>query len=123
VYSLPMITVTQTEVSHGIGKTDCKLTGKLQVTVEVERIKGKTNNRINNKSTDSMSLTLLVGSANQHFLLAHDNVRMGRFGKWTAERTLYFDWDSAKADGNHLMLRLLVDEVRGLDMEYMIQLL
>jgi activating signal cointegrator complex subunit 3 len=123
VYSLPMITVTQTEVSHGIGKTDCKLTGKLQVTVEVERIKGKTNNRINNKSTDSMSLTLLVGSASQNFLLAQDNVRMGRFGKWTAERSLLFDWDSAKADGNHLMLRLLVDEVRGLDMEYMIQLL
>jgi hypothetical protein len=123
LYSLPMITVTQTEISLGGDKTNGKLNGNLHVTIEVERTKGKSNNSFKNKSGDALSLTLLVGSANQSFLLAQDSVRIGRFGKWTAERTLAFEWDSAKADGNHVMLRLLVDEVRGLDMEYMIQLL
>lgn len=121
VYNLPMLTVTQTEISrHVDGRTDSKLTGKLCVTLEVERIKGKNQPPSNN---ESLSLTLLLGSANQRLLLAQNSIRIGRYGKWTTERSLSFDLDSAQACGTYVLLRLLVDEVRGLDMEYMIQLL
>jgi hypothetical protein len=86
-------------------KTDGKLIGNLHVTIKVERTKkGKSNDSCKNKSGDALSLTLLVGSANQSFPLAQDSIRMGHFGKCTAERILAFEWDAAKAYGNHVML-------------------
>lgn len=117
LFSLPRITVTRTAVSTASEKSSGQLAGTLDVTVELERINGRSN-----KNKD-LSLTFLLGTLNQKFLLAQSSARIGRYGKWTLERALTFDWDAAKADGNQLLLRILVDEVRGLDMDYTVRLL
>jgi activating signal cointegrator complex subunit 3 len=120
LYGLPLISFTNAVMHYEQEKGTNKGMGKLSVTVDVERC-NTANPRSDMARSEgkesSHTLTMLLGSYNQRFLLASCTLRISRFGTWTATKDLTFDWERAKLDGNKVVLRLLIDEVRGLDHE------
>jgi replicative superfamily II helicase len=123
LFSLPLYRLANASIRIENEKATGKSIGKLQVTVEVER---QNNMPGKGREKESLTLTLLLGSMQQRFLLAHESVRVSRFGRWTINKELSFDWSIAIADGGEskgsVVLRLLVDEVRGLDTEIVLGL-
>jgi replicative superfamily II helicase len=127
LYNIPQIQLTEATINFDVDKVTKKSIGKLSVSIDIER----TNPRLNNskeRNDNSFTLTLLLGSWNQRLLLANNSpIRISRFGKWTIHKELTFDWEKANADGGQqgnkkVILRLLMDEVRGLDLEVFISL-
>lgn len=124
LYRLPAIEIKETVLLAETNKTNQKMTGKLKVTMNMERMKPNTRA---SSFTDSLTLTLLLGSYQQGFLLGHATARVGRQSTAsTISRELPFDWSQANADGGQntakVILRVLVDEIRGLDLETILEL-
>lgn len=122
LYAYPIVNVTEMSVRHEVEKTTGKSTGKLNIVIEIQREKPKSN-----KGTDSsITLNLILGSWQQRMLLSDTSIRLSRFGKWTVKKELTFDWSTANADGGtdggKAILRLLFDEIRGFDSEVAAQL-
>lgn len=123
LYNLPLCRLTEASIRIENEKETGRSIGNLQVAVEVERrksISGKGRDR------ESLTLTLLLGSMQQRFLLSHESIRISRFGLWTINKELSFDCSLANADGGedrgNVILRLLVEEIRGLDIEVILRL-
>jgi Sec63 Brl domain len=114
LYSFPLVRLMETSCSFEKG------IGKLSVTIDIDRIAPLSKRMDRNE--DSFTLTLLLGSLNQRFLLASIQLRLSRFGSWTLQKELSFDWEKAISDGGTVILRLLIDEIRGLDTEAMVEL-
>lgn len=115
LYALPEIRILGgLKVVHGADKSTGKSIGKLKVDIEI--LRDQPGNRRNRKD-DGYTLNIILGSLHQRTLLAHSTVRLSKFGRWKISRDLTFDWSSARADGNRVILRLLFDEVRGFDLE------
>jgi Sec63 Brl domain len=114
LYSFPLIRLMETSCSFE------NEVGKLSLTIDMDRI-APFSKRMD-REDDSFILTLLLGSLNQRFLLANIQLRLSRFGSWTVKKELTFDWEKAKSDGGTVILRLMIDEIRGLDTETMVEL-
>lgn len=124
--SFPLVTVKDSKIYHEIGKVDGKGIGTLKLSLSIERESSK------NKSSDNdgmCSLILVLGSFEKGKLLASKEIPLASSyqkggGLWTGE--LNFDWKTANVygglDGGHVILRLLLDSVRGLDSEVVIPL-
>jgi Sec63 Brl domain len=156
LYSIPLFTlksavVVQDDVETTTGK---KATGKLKLCLEIERGQANNNNRGTSSSSSERSnqnehhppqqpfqVDLLLGSHPQRMILAKSTLTISRFGKWTVNKELSFDWNNASAkntngggggggvaegDGgkgnNVVVLRLLLDKCRGFDLETVIAL-
>jgi Sec63 Brl domain len=123
LYALPLVRLTDASIRIENEKDNGKSIGKLKIAVEVERQNSRSGK---SRGSDSLTLTLLLGSMQQRFLLAHDSVRISRFGSWTVHKELTFDWSIAHADGGKdggkVVLRLLLEEIRGLDTEVLLRL-
>jgi Sec63 Brl domain len=125
LFSLPGVRLLDAVIGMKADKATGASEGNLRITLEIERF----NNKRNDRSHDGeamLTLTILVGSFQQQFLLAQDVIRLNRFGTWTVTKELVFDWAKANADGGEnggrVVVRLLFDEIRGLDAETIVML-
>lgn len=113
LYSMPLVTVKEGKVYHEIDKATGKSLGTLKLILSIEREKPHRD--------DFSTLSLVVGSFESQKLLASTDVPVSRNGSWTVEKRLQFDWNLANSDGGedggHIVLRLLLDSVKGLDSE------
>ena len=126
LYGFPLIAVTKSTINFEVDKTTNKSIGKLILSIDINRTGPPSiRNNSNNGSKDdnnSITLMILLGSYHQRLLLSTSTTRISRYGTWTIQKELVFDWHKAKSDGNSnkVIVRLLLDEVRGLDWEMMI---
>lgn len=115
VYSLPLISIDNVKFSQQAEKTTSKNTGKLNLDLVICCKLGNNNN--NNSSP--LTLVLVLGTPQHRTLLAHGTIGIGHHGKVTKSVELLFDWSAAKVDagesGGFVILRLLLEEIRGLD--------
>ena len=124
LYSTPLVSVEDLQVKHEVEKARGNSIGKLKVSLGIQRGNRQQGNV---EEAGSMSLVLLLGSFNSRSLLAHTVIQLSRTGKWSVEKELEFDWSIANADGGgegggSMILRLLLEEVRGLDTEVVVRL-
>ena len=128
LYGFPLVALTKSvtyfEVDEGTNKTR----GKLIISINLDRLNPQssrhTSTTTSKDNANSFTLTILLGSYEQRFLLSSSSVRISRCGNWSIQKELSFDWQKAKSDGNgeNVIVRLLIDEVRGLDSEMIVRL-
>ncbi len=113
LYAMPLITLKEGKVYHEIDKATGKSLGTLKISLSIEREKPH--------GDDFATLSLIVGTFESQKLLACTDVPISRNGSWTVEKQLHFDWKLANSDGGEdggqIVVRLLLDSVRGLDSE------
>ncbi|GKY99048.1 hypothetical protein MPSEU_000860500 [Mayamaea pseudoterrestris] len=118
LFRLPLVNLNKCAVSHHVDKATGKAVGKLEMHLQMERQRDKADNEV--------SLTILLGSYHQKMLLGQSSIRIDRSGKFDVVRTVEFDWNRANADGGaeggRMIIRLLFDNIRGLDAEMLISL-
>ena len=126
LFSLPRVVVMQAQIRHDIDKESRKSQGILSFQLEVDRPVGQTKIR---NDDDFLSCVIVVGSSERRLFLAHSEVSIPRSNKKTLiEKEIPFDWEKAKADaagegGEALVhVRLLLDSVRGMDIEMQLKL-
>jgi hypothetical protein len=120
VFSLPFISINATSVSSEVEKTTGASIGKLRVNMTIEG-----GSRGNNGVPSQTSVSLVLGTPQSKRLLSqrtisiHDTLK----GK---DVDLHFDWSAANEGGGEgggrMILRLLFEELRGLDVEITIPL-
>ncbi|OEU16941.1 hypothetical protein FRACYDRAFT_269156 [Fragilariopsis cylindrus CCMP1102] len=92
--------------------------GTLKLSLQVEREESRRDN--------FTTLTLVLGSFEHQKLLACSDLPISKNGSWTIQKQLQFDWKTANVDGGEdggrVVLRLLLDSVRGLDSEIILAL-
>ena len=124
LYWIPSVKIQEAKITHTVDKASGKSRGQLQVRLEIDR--GGENAKKNAPKDSFVSLTLALGSAQRRLLLGVKDVSLSRSGTWTVEKTIDFDWESANADGGQgggvVVLRLLLDSIRGMDAEQVIRL-
>lgn len=124
VYALPLISMENLELSQQVEKTTGTTTGKLSLKLSISH----KDQRLHKKhhSGPMMSLSLVLGTPQHRALLAHHTIGVGRSGTVQKSVELAFDWNTANADGGEsggaVILRLLLEEVRGLDSEIAVPL-
>jgi hypothetical protein len=123
LFSTPLIAVEDLQVTHEVHKATGKSVGTLKVTLDIQR----GNNHTGKNGDDrSLSLSLVLGSFNNRALLGHSVLQIARNGKWSVTKEIEFDWSAANADGGEgggsMILRLILEEVRGLDSELIVGL-
>jgi hypothetical protein len=122
LYSLPKVTVLEAQIVHNVDKVTVKSRGTLKLKIEVNRQKRK-----GRQVDEPTTLGLVLGSANRRLLLDYHEVSINRSGTWSIEKEFEFDWDAARSDGGEgsgvVILRLLLDSVKGLDSELSINLI
>lgn len=121
LYSLPKVTVLESKIVHTVDKATVKSRGTLKLKIEVEKRKRK-----GRQADEPRTLGIAMGSAKRRLLLGYQEVPMSRNGTWSVEKEIEFDWDAARADGGEgsgvVVLRLLLDSIKGLDSEICINL-
>ena len=124
LYSIPKVTVSEAKIRHITEKDSGKSRGVLQLKLEVER---DTLNSKDNDAHEFASLVIVLGTFERRMLLVQINASLGRSKTvLSIEKELNFDWDAANADGGegggYVILRILRDSIRGMDLEMQIKL-
>lgn len=129
LYSIPLFTLKSAKALNEVEKATGRTTGKLKLCLEIERSnvnKGGERSPNNKEQDVPLQVDLLLGSHQQRMVLAKSSMPVNRFGKWTVNKELNFDWNQANADGGteggKVILRLLLDKFRGFDLETVIAL-
>mmetsp|Transcript_18112 Transcript_18112/g.28002 ORF Transcript_18112/g.28002 Transcript_18112/m.28002 type:complete len:442 (+) Transcript_18112:2331-3656(+) len=139
LHAIPLIELEKANVTHRIEKSTRKSIGILHLALKVQygnangRSSGKppsARNPNSSKSDAPYSLTILLGSPQQRVLLSHATMslppRNNESKGISRDVQLEFDWESANADGGenggHMLLRVLHEDIRGMDMESTIHL-
>jgi hypothetical protein len=121
LYSMPLVTINHSKVYHEIDKTSGKSVGTLKLSLEIDCLQSQPTNQDN-----YATLYVVVGTYEKQKLLAHCDTSMSRKDCWTLEKQLQFDWKLANEnggqDGGHIIVRLLLDSVCGLDSEIVVKL-
>lgn len=115
LYNIPFVKVTSVEVVQQMDKRSGDNVGSVKIVLEVEKsIKS-------GRKEESSSLTILLGTFQHSKYLGKASLRLSRPGKWSATKSIEFDWNEANAeggpDGGRLIVRLHYDQVRGFDQE------
>lgn len=125
VYSLPLIAVDNVKLSHIVDKVTGMTTGELNLEVSISHEAPQQHQ--NRNDSNPLSLALVLGTPQRKTLLTHQTINFGR-GSGAVKKSvnLTFDWNSANADGGEgggaVILRLLLEDVRGLDSELTVPL-
>lgn len=125
LHSLPTFEIKEAVVRHEVEKASGVSRGKLHISLEFNREERKTSRRKKvGQGELSYTLVLLVGSFKQSMLLSESSLSISRNGTWVVSKELDFDWSAANADAGEgkgqIVLRLLWEEIRGLDAEMVI---
>lgn len=120
LYAIPLVSLQEVKIMSQVDKASGKSIGKLNLSLHVERTGG------NKPKSNEVSLVILVGSSQQGMLLNKTSVRLVRSGKWTVTKEVSFDWNTANANGGEaggsVIVRLLLNEIRGFDQEFRVKL-
>lgn len=123
LYAMPSIELLSCSVQHEVRKATGESIGKLKLECEIMRDKPTKRSA---PSSGPITLTILLGSYQNRMLLANASVAISRFGRWNLTKELDFDWNAANADGGvdggRIVVRLLLEEVRGMDSEMIVGL-
>ena len=123
LYSFPLVSLEEINVIHNVEKSSGKSVGTLKISLKVQR---ELKEAAKEGSRKALSLTLVLGSWVSRRLLSLTSIPISRDGSWTVSKEMYFDWNEANADGGEeggfMMLRVLLDGVRGLDWEMVVGL-
>jgi hypothetical protein len=126
LYSAPLLSLKEVKVWHAVEKTSGRSRGTLKVSLDIQRENKKNSKNRNNRDSSGMSLSLVLGSWNQRMLLAQTSIQISRGGSWSVTKEMEFDWTTANADGGEnggrMVLRLLLDGVRGFDSEIFVRM-
>lgn len=123
VYELPFITVENIKLSQLVEKVTGTTNGVLSLEVVISH-----QDRHSRKKhhSEPMTLSLVLGTPQRRTLLTHQSIGAGHSGHVKKSVELSFDWNTANADGGEsggiVILRLLLEEVRGLDSEIAVPL-
>ena len=120
LYSTPLVTIEDLQVLHKVDKTSGMSLGNLKLILRIQR----DNCKSGGKESSVIALSAVLGSFQRRGLLAHRVIQISRTGTWSQEVNLGFDWDAANADGGDgsgsMILRLVFDQIRGLDAELVV---
>lgn len=128
LYGFPLISVSSWAMNFEVDKMTNQSVGKLILSIDINRTASPSSSNTHTNGSkygsNSVTLMILLGSYHQRFLLSTSTVRISRHGSWTIQKELVFDWNKAKSDGDSdkVIVRLLLDEVRGLDSEMIVSL-
>lgn len=118
LFSYPKVTVMESTISHNVDKVTVKSKGTLNLKIAIERKKGSFE--------EPITLGIVVASSKSRRLLGYEEISIGRNGNWTVDKTIDFDWETARSEGaagkSAVIVRLLLDSVKGLDSELMMTL-
>lgn len=118
LYSYPKVTVTESKIEHNVDKATVKSKGILTLKLDIERKKGSLD--------EPITLGIVLSSFESRRLLGYQEVAIGRNGFWSTEKSFEFDWEFARSDGGKgngvVTVRLLLDSVKGLDSELLVNL-
>jgi Sec63 Brl domain len=140
LYSLPMVRVKSSSIQRSVTTAPSRPDrAVLLLDLEFDVVKAKNDNKGSNRGRDDDSssasarsdspstLTLLLGTERQGYLLAYKTVSVRGSSSAPRSLELEFDWDLAMSDSaveagaeRNVVLRLLWEEVRGLDSEIVI---
>ena len=119
LYSMPLVSLKSASIKSHTEKSTGRTLGKLSLELEVHR---ESSARSDAQSKSDHSLSIICGTFQQGMLLSRISVMLARRGTWTITKDLDFDWSMANADGGvdggKIVVRLLLNEVRGLDFEF-----
>ncbi len=125
LYAIPHVVATATEVLHTVDKESGNSVGTLRLKLEIDfhRERSKKNGR----DDDFASFVVLLGTCERRMLLAQSEFSVGGSSQTTfIDKELNFDWKIANADagegGGFMILRILQDRVRGMDIQMEIKL-
>lgn len=127
VYAIPLYTLQETKVSHQVEKASGKSVGKLEISLEISY---ENVGRRPKKHDGALSIVVLLGTRLQRTLLAHSSFRVSRWGNASSPTKkkieMEFDWTAANAgggeEGGNMVLRFLMEDLRGLDTEVAVPL-
>lgn len=115
VFSLPFFSIIDDiKVTKDVDKTTMRSVGKLQISIAIDG--GESH-----AGAPDMTVALVLGTPHTKTLLAHRSVRFHRSSS-KKEVELQFAWSADFASRGHIILRLFLEECRGLDGEIMIPL-
>ena len=135
LYSLPLIKVQSCDIKNRSSKEAVNDECHVSLVFEINREKpGKAfDNTVDNSNEDDQisklqpvhSMTILLGTIRGRALLASEQLTVNaRFGSWTQSKELIFEWrpGTPVERKNHdlLSLRIVYDDVRGMDWEMLI---
>lgn len=124
LYSIPRVSLTESQVRHSVDKESGKSIGILRLKLEVDQ---NFNHSKKNEMDDFSTCVIVLGTLEQRMLLARTEFSTGHSKKNTSiEKEIKFDWDLANADGGEgggsIVLRILQDNIRGMDLEAEVKL-
>lgn len=129
LFGIPAFSVAEASVHHEIEKTSGKSKGKLKLSIEFQCEKAGNRRKSSNRQggDSSYTLVLVLGSFTQRIILGDASLSVSHgSGNWTSSKEIEFDWSAANADGGEgkgqMVLRLLWEEIRGFDAEYIISI-
>lgn len=109
VASLPLVSVENVKISQHVEKAKGNDTGTLNLDLVICK----------NRNSSPLTLALVLGTPQHHTLLAHHTIGISHDVKVTKSVKLSFDWTAANAhageSGGTIILRVLLEEMRGLD--------
>lgn len=124
VFALPLISVESIQLSQVVEKTTGETTGKLSLEVAISHEKDRHDH--NRHNSGPMTVALVLGTPQRRTLLAHCTISASHHHTIKKAVDLEFDWKTANADGGEsdgvVILRLLLEDVRGLDSEIVVPL-
>lgn len=123
VYDLPLITVANMKLSQQVDKTTGTTTGTLSLEVLISH---EDHDSHRGHKSEPLTVALLLGTPQRRTLLTYQSIGVGRSGAVKKPVSLTFDWNNANADGGesggNVILRLLLEDVRGFDSEIVVPL-
>jgi hypothetical protein len=121
LYALPFCILTSSKVYHEIDKVSGNSVGTVKLGLTI----ADTENYRSSKEKFT-TLVLVLGSFNAQKLLGYMEIPLTQHGQRSLEKEMQFDWKLANEEGGEgggrVILRLLLDSVRGLDSEVVINL-
>ncbi|KAL7563665.1 hypothetical protein ACA910_013398 [Epithemia clementina (nom. ined.)] len=116
LYNMPLVTVKGVSATKEFETQSGKTIGKLQINLEIERSEKSAKN--GEKTPVEHSLTILLGTYHAGMLLARTSIPIARNGAWSLSKEISFDFSTAIVGGaTKVIVRLMMNEVRGLDLE------
>jgi hypothetical protein len=123
LFSLPFIIINEAKITHEVEKSSCKAFGKLSLNLAFEKA-GQKNHKVDRFSV--IGLSLILGTPCSRRLLAFRSTSIHSHQEAIKAFELKFDWDTANADASGdskvVLLRIIFDDIRGLDGEIAIPL-
>lgn len=127
MYALPFVSVDNVTLSQTVEKATGVTTGEVSLNVSISQEASHHQDHQKNRARGPMSLALVLGTPLRKTLLTQQTIGFGQSNATVKKSVkLAFDWNAANADGGEsggaVILRLLFDEVRGLDSELLVPL-